>query len=510
METFTLAAVSLITAISLIVSKEKDGVRTSFAALCLAVFVLKAGEFLYGIFQAGFWKIVSHLGLLAALPLLMRFERIFLRGRTFLSLRDVVLTAVIGLFFVVSFFTPLHASRNFSLALNLYSAAVLLYGYLALLVHIRRRPAGVEKKRMIFTAIACAATAFVSVSDALHYLILGFPPFSNLAGAALLYFMFVIIVHPRLPEFYEIMGRALVIVVVSLFATLTFYVIVGLFGTVSQLYVTHVLMASLLIVLSIDPVKLILKKVFNFYFPEAKDFFTSLYAFDQEVEKEKSAMLEEMATALAHEIRNPLGSIKGAGQYLKSETANPEDQKLLDVIIEETDRLNGVVSKFMNYAKPYAVHPRLQDINPIVEKAVSIVRAHDQAANVRVETDLHPSLTPVHVDGEQMIQVILNIAFNGIEAMPEGGTLAIRTSKIESEEGDAVAVSIRDSGKGIGREEMKNIFKPFFTTKKRGVGLGLAICRRIIRNHGGQIRAKSIPGQGTVFFIRIPVPEETK
>ncbi|HPC73106.1 MAG TPA: ATP-binding protein [Syntrophales bacterium] len=508
METFTLAAVSLVIAVSLIARKEKETVQRAFAALCLAIFVQKGGEFFDGIFQGVFWRTVGYLGLLTALPLLMRFEHHFLRGRTFVGTREVILTSVIGLFFVVTFFTPLYPSPFFNASINLYASLILLYGYIALLVYIRRKSAGVERRRMAYVAIACAVTAFISISDALHYLILGFPPFSNLAAAALLYFVLVIIVHPHLPEVYEIMGRALVIVVTSIIATVIFYLVIGLFGTAPAPYFTHVLMGSFLIVLLFDPIKLILKKVFIRLFPYAKDFFTSLYAYDQELEKEKSALLEEMATALAHEIRNPLGSIKGAGQYLRSETSDPENQKLLDVIIEETDRLNRVVSQFMNYAKPQGVKSDRQDINGIIEKAASLIRANEQSGKVTVETDLHPSLPRVNLDGEQMMQVILNIAFNGIEAMPDGGTLTFRTSKIESDEGDAVGISIRDTGRGIQKEDMPNIFKPFFTTKKRGVGLGLAICRKIIRSQGGQIRAKSLPGQGTIFHIRIPVPQE--
>jgi signal transduction histidine kinase len=95
------------------------------------------------------------------------------------------------------------------------------------------------------------------------------------------------------------------------------------------------------------------------------------------------------------------------------------------------------------------------------------------------------------------------MVFNAINAMPKGGFLTIRTSIIKSETGEAVSISIRDTGKGIRREDMKNIFKPFFTTKERGVGLGLAICQRIIKNHGGYIRVKSIAGKGTIFYIRI-------
>jgi len=98
---------------------------------------------------------------------------------------------------------------------------------------------------------------------------------------------------------------------------------------------------------------------------------------------------------------------------------------------------------------------------------------------------------------------MINISLNAIEAMPGGGSLTFRTSKIETAAGVAVGIAIRDTGKGIEPDDLKNIFKPFYTTKERGVGLGLAICQRIIREHGGSIRVKSIPGQGSVFFIRL-------
>jgi len=182
-----------------------------------------------------------------------------------------------------------------------------------------------------------------------------------------------------------------------------------------------------------------------------------------------------------------------------------ESRKLLEVIVEEVDRLNGVVSQFLDYAKPYRLNLKRQDINPIIEKAVSIVKANNLSERIAVETDLNPALPLVDVDAEQMIQVMINIAFNAIEAMPEGGVLTFRTSRIESEKGEAVGISIRDTGRGIRKEELRNIFKPFFTTRERGIGLGLAICQRIIRKHGGYIRVKSIPRQGSIFYIRIGV-----
>ena len=214
-------------------------------------------------------------------------------------------------------------------------------------------------------------------------------------------------------------------------------------------------------------------------------------------------LLEEMAPVLAHEIRNPLGSIKGAAQYLRSEVPNEEDQRLVDVIIEEVNRLNSVVNQFLSYAKPYRLNLKHQDVNAVIAKAISIIRANDLTERVVIEEELRPELPPVNIDAEQIIQVILNIAFNALEAMPEGGRLTFRTRRIDSNLGEAVGISIRDTGKGIKKDDLRNVFKPFFTTKERGVGLGLAICQRIVKSHGGHIRVKSLPGQGSIFYIRL-------
>ncbi len=507
MELFILAAVSLTIAVSLLIKKEKDVVQLSFALLCLALFLQKGGTFFNSIFEAPFWRIMSLAGLLFLPPLLVEFSRNMLRGNTFLSRKAVAAASALSLLWAVAFLTPLARSDWFEEVLLGYLFLVILYCFSALLLFIRGRGAGVERTRMVYVTMACAIAVAVSLLDIFYYTGFRFPPVSNLALAGLLYFVLVVILHPRLPEIYEIMVRGLVVSVVTLFATSVFFFILGLFGTITPVYFTHVLTASFIIVISYDPFRVIMKKVFNYFFPEAKDIFSSIYGFDQEMEKEKSQLLEEMATALAHEIRNPLGSIKGAGQYLRSETDNPENQKLLDVIIEETDRLNNVVTQFMNYAKPYAVSPRMFNINGIIEKAVAVIRASGLREGIAIETELNPDLPEVYVDGEQMKQVILNIALNGIEAMADGGTLTIRTIRIESEEGEAVGISIRDTGKGIPQEDLQNIFKPFFTTKERGVGLGLSICQRIVKNNNGLIRAKSLPGQGSIFYIRLNLPQ---
>jgi signal transduction histidine kinase len=266
---------------------------------------------------------------------------------------------------------------------------------------------------------------------------------------------------------------------------------------------TTVIMTSFLIVISVTPVKMILKKIFSLLYPDSKDVFTSLYEFDEKLEREKALLLAEMAPVFAHEIRNPLGSIKGAAQYLQSEAATEEQTQLLNVIIEEVNRLNAVVSQFLNYARPGSGKIVAQDINAIVARAIAVISADRLADRLTIRRELHDALPRVPVDEQQILQVLINIALNAVEAMPDGGTLTFRTSRIDTAAGPAVGIAIRDTGRGIGPEELKNIFKPFYTTKERGVGLGLAISQRIIRAHGGAIRAKSVPRQGSVLFIRL-------
>ena len=505
METFILATVSLIISIALIINKKKIPAHLYFAFLCLALFFDKGGAFFYGILNNDFWKVLKNLGLIAIPPCSVNFIRSLLHEQTFLSRRDVISTTVFSIFLGMTFFSPLRNWTYLETFLLIYTGSILLVCYIALISFIRKRPMGVERTRMVYLSVACAVTAVLSAFDILYYYGYSFPPVSNLFISILLYFVLILITHPRLPELHELMARALFVSIITLFATVTIVLIIGLFGKGESPPFTLILLASFIIVIATEPFKLVLKMIFSHVYPEGKDIFTSLYALDEKLEREKSLLLEEMAPVLAHEIRNPLGSIKGAAQYLRSESNTTENQKLIDVIIEEADRLNSVVSQFLNYAKPYILNLKMQDVNQIIEKAISIINASPRLDNIVVEKELRPDLPPMYVDAEQLVQVILNIAFNAIEAMEAGGTLIFRTSKIDSSDGEAVGISIRDTGKGIRKEEMKNIFKPFFTTKERGVGLGLAICQRIIKNHGGHIKVKSIPMQGSIFYIRLGI-----
>jgi signal transduction histidine kinase len=277
--------------------------------------------------------------------------------------------------------------------------------------------------------------------------------------------------------------------------------VLGILGKTIPLSVTQIFTISLLIVISITPVKMIIKLIFAYFYPASPDIFQSLYAFDEKLEREKTLLLEDMAPVLAHEIRNPLGSIKGAAQYLSTDTDSEEHQKLLNVIIEEVNRLNRVVSQFLDYAKPYHIEVREEDINRIVLKAISIIQSSDKTEHINIKTDLADNLPRIQIDAEQLIQVILNIAFNGLEAMEGKGELFFKTVNVEENNESFVSLDISDTGAGISAKDINLLFKPFFTTKERGVGLGLSICQRIIKDHGGKLCVKSTGETGTVFNI---------
>jgi len=503
METFILAAVSLTIAVSLIITRHKDAVMRAFAMLCLALFFNRVGVFFFATLHQPFWKIPEYGGLLALPPLALLFMRTLTRSKLVIRRRDIALTAGFSMIMAVLLFSPVQAWPYFHFLTYLYPLLIIGGAFLSLLLFIYRKRPGAERTRMMYLAIACVAAAVLCTFDLFSYFGLSLPALSNIIIAALIYFILLIIAYPHLTRLYELLAKSLMIFILTTFATIVFYFVLGLFGENTHLPFTLVLSASFLIVISVTPLKIIVKRIFAYFYPESTDVFQSLYAFDEKLEREKTLLLEEMAPVLAHEIRNPLGSIKGAAQYLNSDIESEEHKKLLNVIIEEVNRLNRVVSQFLNYAKPYHIAPRPEDINRIIQKVISIIQADTVAGQVILETDLNPDLPPIPADAEQLIQVILNIAFNAVEAMGGKGVLSFRTTRIENEEETAVGIYIRDTGPGIAKKDLKQIFKPFFTTKERGVGLGLSICQRIIRDHGGYIRVKSIPGKGTIFFIRL-------
>jgi signal transduction histidine kinase len=461
--------------------------------LCLAVAFHKGGVFFNQFFPHPAWVLIESLGLLALPPLVIQFSNHLFPKQTLLRRRDVRQTAVLSLLAMIVLFTPLRQWTHLETIVTLYVGATLLWCYFSLIVHARRKAAGADRKRLVYLIIAF--TAAIATSS--------YPPLFHLAIAAILYYIMIMITHTHLTELHDLMARALVILIITLFTTVFFYLIIGFFGQKPAPPFTLILMVSFLVIIAVGPFQVLLKRMITRLYPEIKDVFSSPFDLDGKLEKEKALLLEKMAPVLAHEIRNPLGSIKGAAQVLRSEAESAEQRNLLDVITEEVNRLNRVVNQFLDYARPYEPQLRPRSVNAVVEKALTVLETNSLSSGIHIQWDFHPHLPPVPMDQEQIHQVILNIAINAVEAMPGGGTLTVRTFRIDAAAGDAVGISIRDTGQGIPRHVLKQIFTPFFTTKERGVGLGLAVCQRIIRGHGGRIRVKSIPGKGTVFHIRL-------
>lgn len=223
--------------------------------------------------------------------------------------------------------------------------------------------------------------------------------------------------------------------------------------------------------------------------------------------KDRLAALGEMATGLAHEIRNPLGAIKGAAQYLQVEPSIEERKEFLSIIIEEVDRLNHVVSQFLDYARPFKKNITLCEINKILEKTYALIKAEGIPEQIKVILDFEENLPLIHADAEQLRQVFLNLFLNAIQAMPEGGSLVVSTTLENDPDKTGTYLSIKfiDTGVGIPADHIDKLFNPFFTTKKEGTGLGLAICHRIIEGHGGAIEVSSQIGKGSQFVVKLPV-----
>ena len=225
---------------------------------------------------------------------------------------------------------------------------------------------------------------------------------------------------------------------------------------------------------------------------------------------EKLSTLGEMAAVLAHEIRNPLGSIRGTAEILKDDY-HPGDPKyeFIDIQIRETERLNRVVEDFLRMARPLPTEMVRCHVQAELE-TVALLVAND-AKERKVALVLEPPAVDAVVkgDGEKLRQAFLNIAINSLQAMPDGGTLNIST--LVCRENDAVAdiceIRFCDNGKGIDAESLTKVFEPFYTTKPDGTGLGLAITRKIIEGHGGTLQVESVVGQGTTVLIRLPVQQ---
>ena len=231
-------------------------------------------------------------------------------------------------------------------------------------------------------------------------------------------------------------------------------------------------------------------------------------------QRDRLAALGEMAAGLAHEIRNPLGAIKASAQFLAepsagSHAADSGDTEFLGIIVEEVDRLNRVVSSFLDYARPSTGDPAPTDLNAVVSRTMQLLVKDLDAVEAKLE--LADDLPRVRIDAERLRQVLINLCQNAAHAMEGQGELTLRTSRRVHREVEGerswVELAVSDTGPGIPQKVLANLFVPFVTTKNRGTGLGLAISQRIVAAAGGHIEARSLKNVGTTFVVRLPAVE---
>ncbi len=216
---------------------------------------------------------------------------------------------------------------------------------------------------------------------------------------------------------------------------------------------------------------------------------------------ERLAALGKMAAGVAHELRNPLSSIKGLALVLQSRfQENNGDRETATILVQEVERLNRSISELLDYARPQQLKKENFDIVQLLTKAVSLMRIDAETAGVELVTAFEDGLPPLNADEDKLTQVVLNLLLNGIQAMEDGGTLAVRVGATDRK----IEIVVTDSGCGISEEDLGRVFDPYFTTKPDGTGLGMAMSAKIIEEHGGEIRLQSKVRQGTSVIIEIP------
>jgi signal transduction histidine kinase len=216
---------------------------------------------------------------------------------------------------------------------------------------------------------------------------------------------------------------------------------------------------------------------------------------------DRLATIGELAAGAAHEIRNPLTAIKSTLQYLRSKHEDETSRKLLAAAIEETGRIDEIVSALLSFSRPTEIKRERHDLREVLEESLDLVAFQARKAKVAVRRRFPDAALLIQGDKSQLKQLFLNIFLNAIQAMPDGGELAVEARLREDQK---AAVTVADTGEGIPEENMDRIFDPFFTTKKSGTGLGLSIGYNIVKSHRGDIEVKSRPGQGTSILITLP------
>jgi len=228
---------------------------------------------------------------------------------------------------------------------------------------------------------------------------------------------------------------------------------------------------------------------------------------DQVRRSEKLAAVGQLAAGLAHEIRNPLSSIRGFTQFLRHALKErPKEQEYAEIMIKEIDRINRVVTDLLSFASPKAAEAKPTDPNELVDHVIRLIEADARAKNATIHYDILSGTSTPILDAYQITQALLNLLLNSLKFIEPGGTINIKA--FWEDNGSRFVFQVEDNGPGIPKENLPKIFDPFFTTRETGTGLGLAIVYKIVENHQGEIDVESPPSgknRGCRFLLRIPI-----
>ena len=220
---------------------------------------------------------------------------------------------------------------------------------------------------------------------------------------------------------------------------------------------------------------------------------------------DRLSALGQLTAGLAHELRNPLGTMKTSAEMLTRSVANENEiaKEMAGFITSEVDRTNSLITRFLDFAKPQPLHLETADITVMLDEAIRRFEREQKNSktSVTIFKNYSPDVPPVRFDAQLLERVIANLLLNAAQASPPGAVVTVKTQTA----GSSVEIAVIDRGSGIERKNLENIFNPFFTTKSDGVGFGLAIVAKIVNEHGGQILVESTPGEGSVFRVLLPV-----
>lgn len=220
------------------------------------------------------------------------------------------------------------------------------------------------------------------------------------------------------------------------------------------------------------------------------------------IEKERLAAVGEVAAGVAHEIRNPLMGISGSLSVMQRDLGehNPR-QEIMEEIQRQLNRISRMVDDLLSYARPFEPRPLWVHLHRLLQQVVQSAQRLPTLPEVKIVLDLDPSVSKIYADPTALEQVLSNLILNALQAIPKGGTVEVRTRRLDTE----IGLWVRDDGCGIEAENQQKIFEPFFTTRARGTGLGLSLVRRAVTRQGGWIRVDSTPGEGSTFEVRLPI-----